>query len=166
MFAYKQDRLSNSAFTLIELIITIVIIGVLSTIASMIILQGVSTYATEDKRSNVHYQTSVAVNRIAREARIIRSCADITAPANPSGTLSFTDVDGNAVSFSYAGGNLSRGANLLASGITSAQPFTFLDVNGNQTTACPGIWFVAIDIIGKSGSETAEVRTRVHPMNF
>ena len=162
----EQYGLSSSAFTLIELIITIVIIGVLSTIASIIILQGARTYSTEDMRSNVHYQTSLAVERIAREARVIRSCADITAPANPSSTLSFTDVNGNSVSFSYAGGNLSRGANLLASGITSVQPFTFLDVNGNQTTACPGIWTVVVDVIGQSSSETAEVRTRVHPMNF
>jgi prepilin-type N-terminal cleavage/methylation domain-containing protein len=162
----EQYKLSSPGFTLIEIVITIVILGVLSALASVIILQGARIYSTEDLRSNVHYQTKLAVERMAREARLIRSCADITAPANPSGTLSFTDVNGNAVSFSYAGGNLSRGANLLASGITSAQPFTFLDVNGNQTTACPGIWFVAVDVIGQNGSQSAEMRTRVHPMNF
>lgn len=161
-----NDRKSDFGFTLVEIVITIVIIGILSGIAALIILQGVSAYSSEQSRSDVHYQARLAVERIAREARMIRSCADIAGPANPSATLSFVDINGNAVSFSYAGGNLSRGANLLSSGITSAQPFTFLDVNGNQTTACPGIWFVAVDVIGQNGSESAEMRTRVHPRNF
>lgn len=156
----------SKGFTLIEMVITIVIVGIIGGIAAMIIMQGVRAYSAEQSRSAAHYQARFAVERIAREARQIRSCADITGPANPSGTLSFKDINGNAVAFSYAGGNLSRGANLLASGITSAQPFTFLDSSGNQTTACPGIWFIVIDVIDQQGSETLEIRTRVHPMNF
>jgi hypothetical protein len=117
-------------------------------------------------RSDVHYQARLAVERIAREARLIRSCADIIGPANPSNTLSFTDINGTAVAFSVAGSNLLRGPDLLASGITSAQPFRFLDTAGNPTTACPGIWYVEIDVIDTQGSESLQMRSRVHPRNF
>jgi prepilin-type N-terminal cleavage/methylation domain-containing protein len=156
----------SNGFTLIEIVITIVIVSILASFASMIILQGVKAYSDEQSRSDAHYQARLAVERMERETRLIRSCGAIMAPANSSATLSFTDINGNAVVFNVAGGNLSRGANILAHGITSATPFRFLDNNGNQTTACPGIWFVEISVTDQQGSESLQMRTRVHPRNF
>jgi prepilin-type N-terminal cleavage/methylation domain-containing protein len=159
-------NLKSHGFTLVETVMTIVIVGILAGLAAMIIMQGVRAYSDEQVRSDVHYQARLAVERIAREARLIRSCADIIGPANPSNTLSFTDINGTAVAFSVAGSNLLRGPDLLASGITSAQPFRFLDTAGNPTTACPGIWYVEIDVIDTQGSESLQMRSRVHPRNF
>ncbi len=162
----------SNGFTLVEIVITIVLIGILSGIAALIILQGVKAYSGEQSRSDVHYQARVAMERMTREARLIRSCAAIAGPANPSNTLSFTDVNGNNVVFSLAGGNLLRGADLLASGITSTQPFSFLDQNGNVTTTCSvppvptDIWFVDINLTDTQNLETLQMRTRVHPRNF
>jgi prepilin-type N-terminal cleavage/methylation domain-containing protein len=163
---------NSKGFTLIEIIMVIVIISIIAGIAAMIILQGVRGYSDETQRSNLHYQARLAVERVAREARLIRSCADITGPANPSNTLSFTDVFGNPIAFSVAGTNLNRVGNLLANNITSPTPFRFLDQNGNVTTTCSvptvstDIWFVEIDLTDTQGSETLRMRTRVHPMNF
>lgn len=156
----------SNGFTLIEIVITIVLVSILSGLAAMIILQGVRAYSDEQSRSDVHYQARLAVERIAREARLIRSCGDIVAPANLSATLSFTDISGNPIAFNVAGVTLSRGANVLANNITSPTPFRFLDNAGNGTTACPGIWFVEIAITDTQGSESLQMRTRVHPRNF
>lgn len=162
----------SKGFTLIEIVITIVLLGIISTVAAMIIMQGVRMYSEEQGRSDAHYQARLAVERIAREARLVRSCADITAPANPSAALSFTDINGSAIAFSVAGGNLSRGADLLASGVTSAQPFRFLNRLGNPTVTCVdpnpdlNIWSIEIDLTSTKGTESIEMRTRVHPRNF
>lgn len=169
----KQSKRSRSAgFTLIEIVITIVLVSILSGIAAMIILQGARSYSDEQSRSDVHYQVRLAVERIAREARLIRSCADITGPANPSATLSFTDINGVAVVFNVATGTLSRGADILATGVTSATPFRFLDRLGNQSVTCAdpnpdlNIWFIEIDMTSTQGAESLQMRTRVHPRNF
>jgi prepilin-type N-terminal cleavage/methylation domain-containing protein len=174
----SQSDISNQhskGFTLIEIVITIVIVGIIAGIASMIILQGARTYSAEDSRGNAHYQARLAVERVAREARLIRSCGDITYPMNnPFGSLTFTDVNGNSITFSVAGGNLSRGANILANGVTSATPFRFLNRTGaaltspiNSCGVAPNdIWYLEIDLTDTQGSETLEIRTRVHPMNF
>jgi prepilin-type N-terminal cleavage/methylation domain-containing protein len=162
----KYKTPNSQGFTLIEIVITIVLIGILSGIAAMIILQGVRAYSDEQTRSDVHYQARLAMERMAREARLIRSCADIVGPANPSATLSFTDISGNLVMFNVVGTTLSRGADVLANNITSGTPFRFLDNAGNQTTACPGIWFIEIAITDTQGSESLQMRTRVHPRNF
>lgn len=162
----------SNGFTLIEIIMTIVLVSILSALAAMIILQGVKMYSAEQSRSDVHYQARLAMERMAREIRLIRSCPAIVGPANPSATLSFTDINGTAVAFTVAAGNLSRGGNLLASGITSAQPFSFLNRLGNPSVTCVdpnpdlNIWFVQLDMTSKQLSETLQMQTRVHPRNF
>jgi len=163
----------SKGFTLIEIVITIVLVSIIGGIAAMIILQGVRAYSDEQSRSDVHYQARYAMERMARESRLIRSCAAITDPKNPSDTLSFTDINGNKVVFSVTGVNLSRGEDLLASGITPAQPFRFLDQDGKETTACSvptvptDIWFIEITMTATAQSgETLDMRTRVHPRNF
>lgn len=168
-FNPKCENPHSKGFTLVEIIITIVIVGIIAGIAAMIIAEGVRAYSDAQVRSDVHYQARLAMERMAREIRMIRSCGDINPPgSNPSGTISFTDINGNGVNFSSAAGNnLNRGANLLARGITSGQPFTFLAADGTTlTTACPGIWLVQIDLTSTQGSETLQIRTRVHPRNF
>ena len=130
-------RQAKGGFTLIEVVITIVISGIIAGAAALILAQATRAYFDEQTRGDVHYQARLAVERIAREARLIRSCDDISGPANPSASLAFTDINGSAVTFAVAGGNLSRGADMLAAGVISAQPFRFLDTAGNPTTACP-----------------------------
>lgn len=161
-------RLRNG-FTLIEIVVVIVLTGIIAGMVAALIMQAAGTYSDEQLRSGVQYQTRLAVERISREARQIRACADITAPANPSAALQFTDIAGGAVNFTVAGGNLTRGADVLATGVTSAQPFRFLDRSGNPTTSCVepnDIWYVEIDASSALGAETARVRTRVHPRSF
>jgi len=167
----SRRRPGKAGFTLIEIVITIVLIGILAGVAAIIIMQGVRAYSDEQTRSDVHYQAQLAVERMAREARVIRSCADITGPANPSDTLSFTDINGTAVSYTVNAVTkvLSRGADVLATGITSAQPFQFLKNDGTTTTSCVSpndIWFIEINVTSTQGTESLQIRTRVHPMNF
>ncbi len=163
----------SKGFTLIEIVITIVLISILAGLAAVIILQGVRAYSDEDSRSDVHYQTRLAVERIAREARQIQSCSDILTPANPSNMLSFVDINsGGAVTFTVNAvtQTLSRGTDVLATGITSTRPFQFLKRDGlASTTSCINpndIWFIEISVTDAKGSQSLPIRTRVHPMNF
>jgi prepilin-type N-terminal cleavage/methylation domain-containing protein len=172
---FSRRRLSRTAirsragFTLIELVLTMLILGIIAAVVSRFALQGIRSYSAEQDRGDAHAQVRLAVERIAREARAIRSCADIVGAANPSAMLSFTDITGTPVAFSVAGGNLSRGANTLARGVSSAQPFRFLDRSGAATVSCIApndIWFVEIDLTCVQGSDRMQMRSRVHPRNF
>lgn len=165
----------RGGFTLIELVLTLLILGIIAAVGSQFVLQGVRSYTTEQDRGDVHSQARLAVERVVREARAIRSCSDIVGPANPSATLSFTDSSGTAVAFGVAGTNLLRGASVLAQGVSSSQPFRFLDMNGAASTSCPlpgnpsaatDIWFVEIDLTCVQGGESLHIRSQVHPRNF
>ena len=163
-------QVRNSGFTLVEIVITIAVVSILAGIAAVIILQGIKAYTAEQAGSDVHYQARLAVERIAREARLIQSCPSLTISSNPTGTLLFTDVNGAVVTFSYSTGNLLRNTNPLANGITSAQPFRFVGRDGaTATTSCSSpndIWFVDINVTDIQGSQALQIQTRVHPMNF
>jgi prepilin-type N-terminal cleavage/methylation domain-containing protein len=173
----------SRGFTLIEIIITIVIVGIISGIAAMIILQGVRAYSDEQSRSDMHYQARFAVERMAREMRMIRQSTEfgaINSPAvpvlgtitnNPSNVFSFVDMTGTTVTYSLTGTTLNRsagGVNALAQGVT-ALSFTCFDNAGNQLangSASTSAWTAEIAVTDTQGTETLQMRTRVHPMNF
>lgn len=159
---------NSKGFTLIEIVMTIVLVSILASLAAVVILQGVRAYSDEDSRSDIHYQTRLAVERIAREARQISDCTTINVPVNPGGTFSFFDINtGVTVTFSISGTDLMRNADRLASGINAAQSsFSFLATNGTLTTFCPGIWFIDISVRDDKGTQSLPMRTRVHPRNF
>jgi len=159
----------SNGFTLVEIVITIVLIGILSGIAAIIILQGVRAYSSEQSRSDVHYQARAAMERMTREIRLIRSQgADITTMANNN--LQFIDVNGATIGFSWANPTLSRwnGAtnDVLAAGVT-AFTFSYFQQDGVTVATPANIWFVEITVTATAQSgETLDMRTRVHPRNF
>ena len=165
-------------FTLIELVLTMLILGIIAAVGSQFALQGIRSYSSEQDRGDAHSQARLAVERIVREARTIGSCTDIIGAASPSSaTLSFTDPGNRTatVTFNVAGGNLTRVGNTLAQGVTTAQPFRFLDMNGAVSTSCPAagnpsaatdIWFIEIDLTCTQKSGSLHLRSRVHPRNF
>ena len=162
----------SKGFTLFEAIITIVIVGIISSIAALIILEGMKASSQEQNLSNAHYQARLAMERMARDIRLIRSTdpADIT--AYTATNLRFTDVNGAPSGFQLTGTTLNRwngvGNDVLASGI-SALSFSYYK-NDNTAAILPAdlnlLWFIDIVITSQQGSDTLQMRTRVHPRNF
>ena len=158
----------SKGFTLIEIIVTIVIVSILAGIAGIIITQGVRAYSDEQARSDVHQQARLGMERMAREIRVIRSRADITTMANTD--LRFTDISGTTVGFNWGSPNLNRwngiGNDVLASNITA---FTFAYYQQDGVTAAGAaatLWLVEITMTATQGTETLQLRSRVHPRNF
>lgn len=168
-FAFRTPH--SKGFTLVEIIITIVIVAIIAGIAAMIIAQGVRGYSAEQSRSDVHYQARLAVERMAREIRLVRSqtAADITT-MNPT-LFQYTDIMGNQMGFRLNGNNVERTQDnavtwqALASNAT-ALTFTYLQQDGVTAAAATNLWYVVIDVTDTQGAETLEIRTSVHPMNF
>jgi MSHA biogenesis protein MshO len=169
-------RIPNSnGFTLIEIVITIVIVSILSGLAAMIILQGVRAYSDERSRSDVHYQSRAAMERMAREIRMIRwddtaGQADVTTMT--ATMLRYTDIQGIRMGFRLSGTEIQRTEDnaatwqTLASGVQSLN-FAYFQQDGIATAAdATTLWFVAITMTDKQGAETLPMRTRVHPRNF
>jgi len=155
--------LHSNGFTLIEIVITIAIVGIIAGIAAMIIAQGVRAYSDERLRSDVHYQARFAMERMSREIRTIRSRADVTTMLNTD--LQFADVSGNAVRFNLVGSDIRRSGSLLASNITSFA-FSYYQDSGAAAPSAATLWTIEISLTATQGAEVLQMRTRVHPRNF
>jgi prepilin-type N-terminal cleavage/methylation domain-containing protein len=161
----------SKGFTLIEIIIVIVILGILSTVAAMIILEGAKSYSIEDSRSNAHYQARLAMERMAREIRLIRSqtAADITTMG--ANTIRYSDIFGAQMGFRLTGTTIERTQDNaatwqpLATGVT-ALTFTYFQQDGSTVATATTLWYVVIDITEQPGTEMLSMSTRVHPRNF
>jgi prepilin-type N-terminal cleavage/methylation domain-containing protein len=161
----------SNGFTLIEIVITIVLVSILAGLAAIIILQGVKAFSSEQTSSDVHYQARIAMERMAREIRMIRSTADIT--ASTAINLQFTDVNGANLGFQWINPILNRwngvGNDVLASGV-AAFSFSYFRNDGITPAVLPAdlglLWFIDIAMTSQQGSESLQMQTRVHPRNF
>ena len=159
-------RLDQDGFTLVEIIITIVLVSIIAIIAALIILQGVRAYSGERSRSDVHYQARLAMERMEREIRLIRNQGTSNIPIMVNNNLQFVDVNGATVNFSWVGTTLSRGADALAQNIT-AFTFNYYQQDGVTTAATADVlWYVDITMTDTQGSNALQLRTTVHPRNF
>ena len=104
-------RRHRAAFTLIELIATMVVLAIIGGVSSSIILHNADGYLQASTTSQLHHELSVAMDRIVREVRRIDRDPAVTtiAPhidAVTDTSISWRDADGDAFSLSLAGGVL------------------------------------------------------------
>lgn len=92
----RRVRLDDdSGFTLVEMAVAMVLLGVLSTVLSVTVTGSQKTAETVRQVNNLNEEARLAVNRIARE---LRQASEVTAVGNPDPTRSVTfgvDFNGN-----------------------------------------------------------------------
>lgn len=118
---------SNDGFTLVEMVITLVVIGVIFVIGGMALGRAFESYDLTRKSTDVDWQGRVALERIVRELREIRTATatDLSFPAAfPASQIRFIDADGVSGCFVLSGGMLQRGSDGpgAASCTTGLQP--------------------------------------------
>lgn len=170
-----KNRKNHNGFTLIEIVIVIVILGILSSLAALIILQGVRAYSVEDQRSDVRYQAGLAMERMVREIRLIRRPVDVTSLLTDRTLLQYVDINNASMGFRLtAGGQIQRTEDggttwlPLAYGITApgGNMFTYLDNTGAITATQANLWLIQIQFTATQGTESINMLTTLHPMNF
>src|SRR3990167_1516897 len=120
----------QNGFTLIELVFSILLMGIISVVVGSILLNGYKTLLTSENISQADWQGFIALERIVNDIHTIRSAADISTIS--ASNLVFTDVNGNSIQFQLSGSTLLRNSQTLASGIQGLT-FGYLDANGSTT---------------------------------
>ena len=169
--------------TLIEMVLTIIILGIIGWVASEAFLSSTKSVLTADSVREAAQENRLGIDRMVREIRTVRDDRCI-ATATPT-SFSFVDTENNAITYSWAGAGspLMRNADTLIGNVSSLA-FTYynnaatpVDITSGPPLVCPGpvpptcdsacaatdIWAVNIDLTTQSGTETMRLRSQVHP---
>ena len=188
MFATATIKRTQRGFTIIELVATVVIVGIVFALGSLMLGRAYETYDVEQKTSDLDWQGRVALERMVREIRGIRSGADLTMSATSTAPIFFTDTRGNAVCFCYESASLTvrRGTSLppncgtggvaptTSCGTGSTQPladkvsanglnFYYYDATGGVAASAASVQVIALSLAVTEGSISETYRASVQP---
>jgi len=172
-FSHQPDsrRQAANGFTLIEAVVSIVLIGVLAKAVIPVIDSGVKTYATTTTTINTLSKLRYATERMAREIREVRrnplSPTDfqMTLGAN---TLVFTKTDGNQitinsstpnVNLAYQTPNVSAVLTDLLNANTDLSFQYYLADKATQTTSLSLLAYVRISLTltDRDGAQSSQI---------
>jgi len=166
----KKSMKNENGFTLIEMVISILVGSILAAAVTPIIRSTVMSYETATTVTEAFQASRIAYNRMLSELRMIPSTASVTAIS--SGGITFTDRDGNSVSYSTGNYRLLRNGFMFAENVTA---FTIVprDTAGaalTPTAQDPDVWSyeVLMTVTVRTGNDpsSVEFKGQVTPRNF
>lgn len=156
-------------FTLIELILTMTLLGILLAASSVAFQPVLDSWATVGSRQEAADEANYSLNRVLGELAQIRDKNSITAATSTN--LQFTDINSNSIRFWVSNGNLMRNNDVLARNVQNLA-FTYYDVNENviaTPTVSPSatnIWRIRVSFGVREGTQTVSYASDMRPRNF
>lgn len=150
-FAIRNSpAIGGEGFTLIELVLVTLVIGLLAGILVPLLQQGIQGYTAIETRGDLTSQAREATDRMVREMRNIQKKANNAPNISSASSTSITFVDAwtNTITFALSGSTVQRNANTLVDQVSGLQ---FRYFNGTNTELIPPL----------SGADLDSVR-RIH----
>ncbi|MCK4245054.1 MAG: prepilin-type N-terminal cleavage/methylation domain-containing protein [Candidatus Omnitrophica bacterium] len=164
--------MNRKAFTLTELVMVVVLSGIIAGILSILIRQVSDVYTFVRVRGVALSDNRLAMNRMMREIRQIKSSFNLYKAQETA--LRLYKIDNECVEFYLSGTELKRKGgsdDILATDVTLLE-FTYYDT-GNTELTTPSVapdetnvWRILIKLTVKKGNETVKFQSQVHPRNL
>lgn len=155
--------MQKQGFTLIEMVFVIIILSILSLMASRVIGAAFRAYYTNQGIVNADAQARLAFERMIRDIHAINSSSSITTAS--ASTLSFTDVNGNTVTYALSGTQLQRNGIPLADGVSS-MTLGYYNGSGAVTAVTTAIRYINITLTITQNNVNYTMGTTVVTLNF
>ena len=128
----------NEGFTLMEIILVLVLIGIMAAVLVPTLQEGVQSYTVTETRGDLTAQARQAATRMIRELRNIQKEADNTpniSSANVT-TVTFMDVLDNTITFNLSGGTVQRNSDALVEQVSNLS-FRYFNATNAELTSLP-----------------------------
>ncbi|MCR4303776.1 MAG: prepilin-type N-terminal cleavage/methylation domain-containing protein [Gallionella sp.] len=155
-----------AGFSLVELVLVVVLTGILAAVASQMLGKSLQSFVFGKEAVKGDAQARVALERLTRDLRMVSSPANLVIA--PATAITFSDTEGNNVSYSLAAGKLMRNTQVLADDVSSLQ-FIYLDNNTVVTSSAAAVYYITATVAVKRGilaTDITTLRATVHPRNF
>lgn len=153
----KKQR-SQQGFTLVELILVIVIMGVISVIVGKILFQSFKTFIASQNISDIAWQSFLPMQDIANDVHSIRSANDIITISATN--FSFVNMAGTTITYQLTGSVLTRNSQTLANGVQSLT-FGYRNENYAVTTVPANVRYITISASFNQGNLTLPFTTMI-----
>lgn len=175
-------------FTLLELVFAVVILGIIFVLGARMLGRSFETYDLMQKTSDVDWQGRVALERMVRELRNVRSDADLNISATSTDPIFFADAAGTPACFCYesASKTVRRGSSVAPNcgtggvaptatcGATGTQPladnvianglnFYFYTATGATTATPAQVQMIALSLSVTEGGVSETYRAGIQP---
>ena len=183
-----DNRLDRKGITLIELVLGMVLMGIVALVVANALSTGITGFFVTDNRKEALDQARVAMDRMAKEMRNVKSRLDIDSVSISSTQFCFKAInnlsdndatnDDIIISYRYSGNTIIRqdgladlaacpgsGGNTLANNITS---FKFTNPDGSDLTLA-GVTTnkrVVLTLTSAVSGESVTLQTEVYPRNL
>ncbi len=155
----------QKGFTLIEIVIVIAILGLVSLIGSVILHGAFESANTSKDAINASWQARLALARMSSELREIRSATSSDLNISSNNQISFTDVNGNNISYTSSGDVIFRNGTEVADDIT-ALTFSYYNANNVITANVNNVRCIKAEITAVAGSNSTNIQTVICPRNL
>lgn len=156
-------NIKERGFTLVEMLVVIVVLGIMVSIGSVLMMEGFNSYFKAKDYSTSDWQARVAMARMTRELRSATSGGLTISPANE---ITFIDTNNNSIRYYRSGNILMRNTQPLADGI-SGLSFSYLQNNGRTNAAnAATVYYITVGLTASSGSINQQIRATIHPRNI
>jgi prepilin-type N-terminal cleavage/methylation domain-containing protein len=136
----KQWMRKIKGFTLLEMVIVIVVLGIVASIAAPMIYTAAQASQAQSRLSDILGQARSAMIRMSRDLRNIRS-TDASDLVMGASSLSLIDVNTDAIAYTLSSGNLLRNGQILAQGVSNLS-FTYYDANAAVTAVNANVRYI------------------------
>jgi hypothetical protein len=131
----------NRGFTLIELIMIILLMGVISIVLGRFLLAGYQLLITSQHIENSDWAGFLVLERLTNDIHQINAASSLTvAQAN---SLTFLDTNGATIQYTFSGNTLMRNNTLLANNL-SQFIFSYRNASGAVTTVTSAIRYITV----------------------
>ena len=162
---------SASGFSLFELVMVIVLLGIFAAMASPLMSSGFRAYFVGKDIAETDGQARAALERLSRELRSVRAPADLT--ISSASDISFVDVDGIVARYCMGAvggcpgiaGDLMRNSQPLATGI-SGLTFSFLTNTGAATAVAAQVFYITASFTATQNTISKSFQVTISPRNF
>jgi prepilin-type N-terminal cleavage/methylation domain-containing protein len=162
----------SAGFTLIEVVITLIVMGVLATIGATMMSRGFLSYFVGREIARDDAQGRLALERMARELRAVRGTADLViAVANQ---ITITDFDQNIITYRRNAGasqlerSQDNGATFqpIADNVSNLQ-ISYLQNNGTSAAATAAtVYYITVQLTVTTANVNMTYRSTFKPSAF
>jgi prepilin-type N-terminal cleavage/methylation domain-containing protein len=154
-------------FSLIELIVVIVVLGIVASMGAMVLRDGILGYLRGREITSADWQGRLALERMTRELRDVASpnYSNIAATSCGTSTFAFSDINATPISYTQSTTTLLRNGQPLADNVTGLS-FYCLTSTVQPTTTLSNVYYVTVSMVVSTANTSATYRSTVMPRNF